>query len=427
MTAAPAAAAGVDAPSARPVITGLGVLAPTGMGVDEYWEATLAGRGALARIARFDPSRYPVRLAGEVSGFVAEDHLPSRLMPQTDRMTRMALVAAQWALDDAGLDPKTVPDYEMSVVTASHSGGYEFGQRELETLWSKGSDQVSAYQSFAWFYAVNTGQISIRHGFRGQNGVVVSEQAGGLDAIGQARRVLRRGSRLVLTGATDGSLCPWGWAAQLTNGRLSAQPDPAKAYVPFDADASGYLPGEGGALLLVETAESARARGVTGYGTVAGYAATFDPPPGSDRPGGLRRAIDLALADAGIPASDVDVVFADAAGVPELDLAESDAITAVFGSGGIPVTAPKTATGRLYSGAAPLDLAAALLSIRDQVVPPTINVRRLAEGVTLDLVRDRPRQARVDTVLVLSRGLGGFNSAVVLCGTGLDERKKTDA
>jgi len=303
----------------------------------------------------------------------------------------------------------------MGVVTANASGGFEFGQRELQKLWSKGSRFVSAYQSFAWFYAVNTGQISIRHGMRGPCGVLVTEQAGGLDAVAEARRNIRRGTRVVLTGGMDASLCPWGLVAQITSGGLSSCDDPSRAYRPFDHGASGWVPGEGGAILVLEAATSARERGAQNiYGEVAGYAATFDPKPGSGREPGLRRAAELALADAGVSAREIDVVFADASGVPELDRIEAQAITALFGPYGVPVTAPKTMTGRLYSGGAPVDLAAALLSIRDEMIPPTINVDHIAPDIAIDLVTGEPRLQRVEGALVLARGHGGFNSAMVV-------------
>jgi act minimal PKS chain-length factor (CLF/KS beta) len=399
--------------SATAVVTGLGVTSPTGLGAADYWSATCNGKSAIAEIERFDASAYPSRLAGEVAGFVVSDHLPSRLIPQTDRMTQLALVAADWALADAGVRPQDWRDFDMGVVTASSSGGFEFGQGELKKLWSKGGQHVSAYQSFAWFYAVNTGQISIRNGMRGAGSVVVSEQAGGLDAVAQARREIRKGAKLIVTGGMDGSICPWGWVAQLASGQLSVSDDPQRAYLPFDAEAAGYVPGEGGALLVLEDAESARERGAQVYGEVAGYGSTFDPKAGSGREPGLRRAIEIALAEAELEPADIDVVFADAAAVPELDRIEAEAIRAVFGASGVPVTTPKTMTGRLCSGAAALDLVAALLSIRDGVIPATVNVTPLPD-YELDLVRGSSRQARVDAALVLARGHGGFNSAMVL-------------
>lgn len=405
--------------SASVVVTGLGVAAPNGLGTKEFWSATCEGSSGIGRVTRFDPSGYPARLAGEVPGFVAEDHLPSRLIPQTDRMTRMALAAADWALADAGVDPGELPEFSMGVVTASSSGGFEFGQNELRKLWSLGSHHVSAYQSFAWFYAVNSGQISIRNGMKGPSGVVVSDQAGGLDAVAQARRQIRKGTRLVVSGAVDASICPWGWVAQLTSGRLSTSEEPDRAYLPFDRDARGHVPGEGGAILILEDAEAARERGARVYGEIAGYGATFDPRPGSGRGPGLRRAIEIALADAAVESSQVDVVFADAAAVPDLDRIEAEAITAVFGARGVPVTAPKTMTGRLYSGGAPLDLAAALLAMTDGLIPPTVHIQPSPE-YELDLVLDEPRAAPVRTALVLARGHGGFNSAVVVRAAGQD-------
>jgi act minimal PKS chain-length factor (CLF/KS beta) len=272
---------------------------------------------------------------------------------------------------------------------------------------------VSAYQSFAWFYAVNSGQISIRSGLRGPSGVLVSDQAGGLDVLAQARRLIRKGARAIVSGGVDGSICPWGWVAQLASDRLSTSDDPDAAYLPFDRRASGYVPGEGGALLVVEDEASARERGARSYGQIAGYGATFDPRPGSGRPPGLRRAIELALADAGLGASDVDVVFADAAASADLDRIEAEALAAVFGRHGVPVTAPKTNTGRLYSGAASLDVAAALLALRDGVVPPTTNVTA-ADEHGIDLVCGAPRSMPLRTALVLARGHGGFNSALLV-------------
>nr|APD71569.1 type II polyketide synthase 4 [Streptomyces sp.] len=399
--------------SASAVVTGLGVAAPNGLGTDDYWKATLAGQGGIGRITRFDPSGYPVRLAGEVPGFTARDHIPGRLIPQTDRMTQLGLAAADWALEDAGVKPGELPAFDMGVVTASSSGGFEFGQGELRKLWGQGSEYVSAYQSFAWFYAVNSGQISIRNGMKGPSGVVVSDQAGGLDAIAQARRQIRKGTPLVVSGGIDASVCPWGWVAQLAGGRLSTCDDPARAYVPFDAEARGHVPGEGGAILIMEDGAAARRRGARVYGEIAGYAATFDPAPETGREPGLRKAIELALADAGAEPGEIDVVFADAAAVPELDRAEAEAISAVFGPRGVPVTAPKTMTGRLYSGAGALDVATALLAIQDGVVPPTSNVEP-APGHDLDLVTGEARPLAVRSALVLARGHGGFNSALVV-------------
>jgi minimal PKS chain-length factor (CLF/KS beta) len=394
------------------VITGLGVMAPNGLSSEDYWTATLNGDSGIAPIDRFETSGYPVSLAGQVTGFEPEELVPDRLMPQTDRMTRMALAAADAALAAAGAEPGMLPEYDMGVATASTSGGLEFGQRELQKLWGKGWQHVSAYMSFAWYYAVNTGQISIKHGMRGPGGVVISEQAGGLDALAFARRQIRKGTPLMVTGGVDGSLCPYGLAIQIASGRLSTQDHPDLAYLPFDHRANGYLPGEGGAILVAEERESAQRRGAPAAGELAGYGAAFDPSPGSR--GALVRAARAALADAGVAADGIDAVVADGAGQQDDDQAEADALSELFGPAGVPVCVPKTMTGRLLSGGAALDAATALLALRDQVLPPAINIHPELTDPRLDLVIGEPRETPARAVLVLARGHGGFASAAVL-------------
>ncbi|MFE9674865.1 ketosynthase chain-length factor [Streptomyces sp. NPDC006259] len=400
--------------SAATVVTGIGVLAPNGIGAREFWAATLRAESGIGRITRFDPSSYPSRLAGEVTGFEVRDHVPSRLVPQTDRTTQFALAGSDWALEDSGLSADSLPADGRGVVTASASGGFEFGQRELGHLWGEGPRHVSAYMSFAWFYAVNSGQVSIRHDLRGPTGVLVADQAGGLDAVAQARRRIRGGTPVMLTGGMDASLCPYGLAAQISAGMLSDSDDPTRAYLPFDPAADGHVPGEGGAILTLEDGERARARGARSHGEISGYAATFDPRPGSGRPSNLDRAIRGALADARLSPRSIAFVLADGAGEPESDRAEAQALAEVFGPRGVPVTVPKSMTGRLYAGAAPLDLVTALFALRDGVVPPTVHVDGPAPGYDIDLVTGSPRPVDGDAALVLARGRGGFNSAMVV-------------
>jgi act minimal PKS chain-length factor (CLF/KS beta) len=202
----------------------------------------------------------------------------------------------------------------------------------------------------------------------------------------------------------------------MTGGRVSTSGQPGAAYLPFDLRACGYVPAEGGAILILEDAGTARRRCAPRvYGTVAGYAATFDPAPDSGRVSTLRRAMENALMDAGLSPGQVDVVFADAAATPDLDQVEADAIAAVFGERAVPVTAPKTMTGRMYAGAGAVDVAAALLAIRDGVIPPTANVRP-ARRYPIDLVTGGPRRQPVGVAMVVARGHGGFNSALVVSG-----------
>jgi minimal PKS chain-length factor (CLF/KS beta) len=405
----------MPADQGRSLITGLAAIAPNGSDTKSFWEATLDGVTGLGPITRFDAAGHQVSVVGEVADLEPADLIEGRLVAQTDRWTQFGLTAAARALEDAGLVPDEQPEYSTAVITASSSGGNEFGQREIGKLWGRGPKHVGPYQSIAWFYAATTGQISIKEGMKGPCGVLVAEQAGGLEVFRHSRRALRTGDAAhVVTGGVEAPIGPYALTCQSAAGGFSGAADPARAYLPFDRAAGGYVPGEGGAILIAETEAGARARGVERpYGEIAGYGATFDPHPGSGREPGLRRAVVQALADARVRPDEVDVVFADGLGLPEADRLEAEAICAVFGARAVPVTVPKVMTGRLYAGGAPLDVVAALLAIRDGVLPPTPGVTDLAPGCELDLVT-QTRAARVRTALVLARGYGGFNAALVV-------------
>ncbi|MEU9300991.1 beta-ketoacyl synthase N-terminal-like domain-containing protein [Streptomyces sp. NPDC048269] len=403
--------------TSRTVITGIGVVAPNGVGADAFWKATQSGASVLDRVTRAGCEHLPLRVAGEVRGFDPGAMVEDRFLVQTDRFTHHALAAADLALEDARLgraDYEADP-FSVGVVTAAGSGGGEFGQRELQRLWDQGPRYVGPYQSIAWFYAASTGQISIRRGLKGPCGVVASDEAGGLDAFAHAVRAIRQGSRAMLVGATEAPLAPYSIVCQLEYEGLSTQDDPARAYRPFTAKACGYVPAEGGAMFLVEDGDAALRRGATVRAVLAGHAATFTGTRRPDRTGeGLAHAIRGALREAGCAPEEIDVVFADALGTPEADAAEAAAIADALGGHGrtVPVTAPKTGTGRAYCAAPALDTAAAVLALEHGIVPPTPNVFDVCHD--LDVVTGSARSADLRTALVLSRGRMGSNSALVL-------------
>jgi minimal PKS chain-length factor (CLF/KS beta) len=405
-------------PARRAVITGLGVVAPTGIGTEAWWAATLRGDSGIRPIERFDAARYDVRYAGQVASFDPGAFVDGRLLVQTDRWTWMGLAATRMALRDAAFDPAAAEPWATSVITASSSGGNEFAQEEIERLWSRGPRAVGAYMSIAWFYAATTGQISIRHGCKGPSSAVAAEGAGGLTALGHARRTIRRGVDAVISGGAEAPVGnPMALTCQHSNPALDGASG-ADAYRPFDRRATGAIPGEGAAILLVESVQQARERGAPQpLAEILGYAATHDgagPHRAATGSHALARAITRALDDARVTPEQVDAVFADGAGTPEGDELEVLALTAALGAHArrVPVTVPKSMVGRLYAAGAALDVCAAALALRDGCLPPTINADEPAFD-HLDLVRAR-RPAELQTVLVLARGHGGFSAAVVL-------------
>jgi minimal PKS chain-length factor (CLF/KS beta) len=404
-------------PTRRAAVTGIGVVAPNGAGTETFWKSCQDGIGVLDRVTREGCEHLPLRVAGEVREFHPSSQVEERYLVQTDRFTHFAMAAADLALDDARLGAADIgaDPFSAGVVTAAGSGGGEFGQRELQRLWGQGSRFVGPYQSIAWFYAASTGQISIRRGFKGPCGVVAADEAGGLDALAHAARTVRRGTDVIVAGATEAPLAPYSVVCQLGYDELSTLDDPARAYRPFTAEACGFVPAEGGAVLVVEEESTARDRGASVRAFLEGHAATFTGASCWEQSReGLARAIRGALEEADCAPEEIDVVFADALGVPEADRAEALAIADALGAHGrnVPVTAPKTGFGRAYCAAPVLDVAAAVLAMERGLVPPTPNVFGVCHD--LDLVTACARPAELRTALVLSRGLMGSNTALVL-------------
>ncbi|MEU9448137.1 ketosynthase chain-length factor [Streptomyces sp. NPDC048277] len=403
--------------SRRAAVTGIGVVAPNGTSTETFWKSVQEGRNVLDKVTRDGCEHLPMKVAGEVRDFDPAAAVEERLIVQTDRFTHFAMAAADLALEDARLgraDTDGSP-FDVGVVTAAGSGGGEFGQRELQQLWGKGSRFVGPYQSIAWFYAASTGQISIRRGFKGPCSVVAADEAGGLDALAHAARAVRRGTDVIVAGSTEAPIAPYSVVCQLGYEELSREADPARAYRPFTEQACGFVPAEGGAMLVVEDTGSARERGLPVRATLDGHASTFTGASRwADSRAGLAQAIRGALAEAGCAPEEIDVVFADALGVPEADRAEALAITDALGAHGrrVPVTAPKTGIGRGYCAAPVLDTAAAVLAMEHGLIPPTPGVFDICHD--LDLVTGSARAAAPRTALVLSRGLMGSNSALVL-------------
>ena len=423
----------------RIVITGMGVVSPYGVGPHLLWTRLMAGETALRELTTFDSSHLACRVGGVIENFCSQDYLPPRLLRKIDSFSTFSLVAAQQALEDAGLSiedlgqavPASAPAWQQAaggrdrvgITVGNNLGGWQFAERELRNLWHAGPHKVDPYMATAWFPAAPQGQISIRLGIKGIGRTFSTDRSSGAHAIKHAAACLLRGrAGLMFAGGTEAPFSPYAALCYETSGLMSrcAAGVPSDSYRPFDTGHDGLVAAEGAAFLILERDEDAVRRGARIYGELAAEAATHDgyhqvePAPDGRR---CAAAMSLAMERAGVGAAQVDAVFAAGSAVPAEDRAEAAAIRLALGeaSASVPVCVPKSAFGNLFGAATPLDVVIALLSLEQRVLPPSRNFAQPAPGCDLDIVAGHPRQVeRLDTVLVNARGYGGTNVCLVL-------------
>lgn len=405
----------------RVVITGIGLVTPLGVGAETNWRNALAGTSGLGRPSeRHDPN-LPVRVVGEVRDFEPTDFITKKLMVRSDRNTHFAFAACQEALADAGIDPEQVDKTQVGLVFASNYGGLSYYLDNLERLHQKGPSFVSAYMATAWIPSASVGQLSILYGFTGYSKTLINDSAGGLDAVGAGYAAIKRGdSEIIIAGGFEAALADAAMVCLASYGDICRDSDdPARAYRPFDSDRRGIVVAEGGAIVLLEDLERARSRGARIYAEVAGFAQTSDAvhlQRFAEDGEQYARAMRLALAQGGVAPGDVGYVSADGRAVEEADRSEAKAILrALDGRGAeVPVSAPKSMSGNTLAGAGTIDTAYAALALRDGTIPPTINLDKQDPELGLNIVANEPLRTELDTALVLARGTGGVNSALVL-------------
>ena len=389
-------------------ISGAGVSSPHGSTLSKLWLGALRGNTVIDKVSSFDITPYRSKLCGKVNDFCVED-VPGKLRPRTDRSTQLALVAAKNALENASVNYLLADPYCRSIVTANSAGGYAFGEKELRNLYQKGPAYVSTAQSYAWFYAVNTGQLSIRYGFKGRCSTLVADSAGGLDAIWEGTRLVENGQELVLTGAVESFLSPLAWVSLESTGRMREHSHPEESYLPFDERAKGFVPAEGGAYLVLSAerpiSKPGNAIRISGHGK----SMTINEEGHQS----LVRAIHMALDKANLKPQDIDVVFADGSGIAAEDIQEAKAINKVFGAQSVPVTAPKAGFGRAGSGMGALDTVLAAFTLKTKTIPPTQGVIPKPQ-YELDIVTRRRRVSTARHALVIARGMPIFNSALII-------------
>jgi 3-oxoacyl-[acyl-carrier-protein] synthase II len=411
-------------PRGRPrvVITGLGALTPLGLMAEETWQNLLAGRSGIARVASVDLGDCPCQIGGEVKGFDPAAHLGFKQARRMARFSQLAVVAAKMALTDAGLllDQEGRPDAGVLLGTAV--GGTAV---EIEAANRRVAERGLRYMSplFVPLLPANMAAFHVARsiGFHGHNSTTVTACAAGTQAIGDAVEVLRRGcAQVMISGGSEACLTPMALAGfSVVRALASRNDDPPAASRPFDAERDGFVISEGAALFVLETLDHARRRGARIYAEVAGYAANSDGyhvmAPNPDLRGPVR-AMRQALADAGLGPEQVDHVNAHGAATPQGDVAETLAIKAVLGQRAyrVPVSACKSMLGHAMGAAGAMEVLACVLAIRDDVIPPTINLEHPDPACDLDYVPYTARPARVDVVLKNSFGIGSQNACLVL-------------
>ena len=401
-------------------ITGVGLVTPLGVGNDG-WQKALAGESGLGRPSdAYDPN-LPVRVVGEVPDFNATDYISKKLAVRCDRNTHFAFAASMQGLADAGIDPEQEDKSRIGLVFASNYGGLSYYLDNLTRLHQSGPSFVSAYMAVAWIPSAPVGQLSIFYGFTGYSKTLVNDSAGGLDAIGAAYSAIRRGdSDVIIAGGFEAALADAAIVCLATFDEVCKDaPDPAGAYRPFNAERYGVVVAEGGAIVVLEELERARARGAHVYAEAVGFAQTSDAVDlRSFAPDGEQyaRAMRLALGQAGISPDRVDYVSADGRATAEGDHSEARAVHRALGerAATVPVSAPKAMSGNTLAGAGAIDTAFTALAMREGVIPPTININHQDPEVDLQVVANEAQRAQIDAALVLARGTGGVNSALVL-------------
>ncbi|HXX42908.1 MAG TPA: beta-ketoacyl-[acyl-carrier-protein] synthase family protein [Chthoniobacterales bacterium] len=411
----------------RVVVTGMGILAPNGIGTEAFWESLLAGRSGIGPITLFDASEFKSRIAGEVKGFDPNDHIEPELKPKRmARHTQLAYAATMMALRDAGLDPINLElPSPTPVIIGISTSAIDVIESVYFSLQNNGPNRAPASSASASIPQAAANTIADRIGASAHAATVSSACPSGLDAIADAAAMIRSGeAEIAIAGGADAPITPLTMASFIASGLSSFRNgEPEKASRPFDLERDSGVISEGAGVFILEDAERAAARNARVYLEIGGYGKQRDLDPA--RPGsGLEDSMIIALANARRSVSDIDYISAYGPSHPVLDVVEVSAIRKVFGERAyaVPVSSIKGVTGNPLAAGGPFQIAACALTFRDQIVPPTANYEVEDPNCDLDFVPNRARKARVGCALVNVRGIGGSASTMIVFGNGAPDR-----
>jgi 3-oxoacyl-[acyl-carrier-protein] synthase II len=404
----------------RVVVTGLGLVCPVGVGVEESWQALVAGRSGVGPITHYDASTYPTKIAGEVKGFEPEKFMDRKEVRRNDRFIQFALAAADMAVKDSGIDFEKEDLERIGVIVGSGMGGLATIEDTHKTLMERGVRKVSPFFIPAIIINLAPGQIALRYGLKGPNFSPVSACATGNHSIGDAMMYVERGmADVMIAGGTEATITPLGLAGFCAARAMSERNDaPDKASRPFDKGRDGFVAAEGAGVLVLEEYEHARKRGARIYAEVCGYGASCDAnhgtSPAPEGEGG-QRAMRMAIADSGLRPDQYGYVNTHGTSTPQGDIAECQAIRRVFGDWadrGLVVSSTKSMTGHMLGAAGGAEAVFSVLALHRGVVPPTRNVEEQDPECRLDVVPNVARDAKLEAVLSNSFGFGGTNAVV---------------
>ena len=404
----------------RVVITGMGTVNPIGNSVAESWQAVKDGKCGIGPITRYDCSDMRVKLAGEVKDLDIDGVLGKREAKKMDRFTQFALIAAQQAMDDSGLDREGEDLSRCGVICSSGIGGFETVSEAHRRGESRGYDSVSPFMIPMIISNMAAGQIAIRFGFQGMCTCVVTACAGGTNAVGDAFRHIRDGyGDVMLCGGAEAAITPLAMGGFTAMKALCESTDPARASIPFDAERSGFVMGEGAGMLVLEEYEHAKARGAKIYAEVAGYGANCDahhitaPAPGG---AGGAACMAQALADAGMEPEAIGYINAHGTSTSMNDACETAAIHTTFGdhAAKLAVSSTKSMTGHLLGAAGAVETIFTTMALVEGFLPATIGYQVPDPACDLDVVPNQGRKADIKAALSNSLGFGGHNACIVL-------------
>ena len=402
------------------VVTGVGLVTPCGIGIDNVWNNILNGQSGIGPITRFDITQFDTKFAGEIKEFTPEDYIQPKEVKKMDLFIQYAIAAAQIAVNDAGLDMGREDSERVGVVVGTGLGGLPTIEKYHSVLMERGPGRITPFFIPMLIANEAPGHIAIQHGFKGPNLCIVTACATGAHSIGEACRIIQYGDAdVMVAGGSEANLTP------LTVGGFNAMKalstrndDPLKASRPFERDRDGFVVAEGSGIVILEELEHATKRGAKIYAEMAGYGYNGDayhitaPCPDGD---GFIRCIRMALKDALLSPDDVDYINAHGTSTKLNDYIETLSIKEVFKEKAYktPISSTKSMTGHLLGAAGAIEAIFSVLSIRDQVCPPTINYENPDPECDLDYVPNTARNHAINVVLSNAFGFGGTNSALV--------------